>query len=209
MTVRKVSREHGSVIRDADEFEQSQTALDRRALFPAVPWHAQQCPKDARAVAGVETHHDVLERGHLAEQTDVLEGTREPKAGDLVTLATEHRLSLEQNLAACRLVDPGHCVEAGGLASTIRTDQSEDLATLDVKRDIVEGDEAAEFHGQVFDLHDVLAEVDGDVALRRRGFGHRSINVNLDVEGGHGRPLHRNAALLRRHRAAPLPATRW
>ena len=50
-----------------------------------------------------------------------------------------------------RLVEAGDAVEHGGLAGAVRPDQRGDGAALDVEGQIVDGDEAAEAHGQMLD----------------------------------------------------------
>src|SRR5690242_13074123 len=100
----------------------------------------------------VGTHHDVLQRRHLREQADVLEGTGDAHPGDLVLLAPGHHLAAEPDLATGGPVDAGHRVEAGGLSGSVRPDQAEDLALAQREADLVEGEYAAEAEGNVVHL---------------------------------------------------------
>ena len=56
-----------------------------------------------------------------------------------------------------RLVEAGDAVEHGGLAGAVRADQRGDLASLGAERQIVDGHNAAETHGQTIDVKNVIA----------------------------------------------------
>jgi hypothetical protein len=59
--------------------------------------------------------------------------------------------AVEEHLSARRLVDAGNHVEAGRLAGTVRTEQAQDLALVDIEAHIIDCLEAAEVDGEVFD----------------------------------------------------------
>src|SRR5690606_23723089 len=67
------------------------------------------------------------------------------------------------------LVEAGDAVEDGRLAGAVGADQRGDVAAPDIEGKIVDGDEAAEPHGQMLDRQDgVLDPASGRRAARRR-----------------------------------------
>ena len=108
-------------------------------------------------------HHQVFQRGHAGKQPDVLEGARDlclfrnaeivqpfELDGAAVVMRQPHR-------AAGGFVEAGDAVEHGGLAGAVRSDQRGDLAPLGRERQVVDGDDAAEPHGQAIDGQDAIA----------------------------------------------------
>ena len=87
----------------------------------------------ARAVAGVGADHDVVQRGHVGEQADVLERAGDAEPGDLVGPAPGEVGAREPDLALGRLVHAGDDVEHRRLARSVGPDQGEDLALVDVR----------------------------------------------------------------------------
>ena len=127
----------------------------------------------------------ILEHRHAREQPDVLERAGDPRAaGDEIV---RHALEQEQRAVAARqaarvakgqrieivpyggvamgerdppfarLVEAGDAVEHGGLAGAVRPDQRGDVAAPDGERQAVDGDEAAEPHGEMLDPQERLA----------------------------------------------------
>ena len=96
--------------------------------------------------------HDVLERGHTREQPDVLERAGDAEGADLVSLEAPELLTVEGHRAFGRLVDTGEKVEERGLAGTVRTDEGDDLALVDVQVDVRKGLEAPEHHRHLVSL---------------------------------------------------------
>ena len=146
-----------AAMRDADEVQQRRGPLDRRLLLAAVPRGAHERPRHRRVVTGVGADHHVLQRRHLAEQPDVLEGAGDAHAGDLVPLDAAQRRAVEDHRAGGGPVDTGDRVEAGGLACTVRPDQAEDLAAADVERDRVQGGQPAELDREILCLQQGFA----------------------------------------------------
>ena len=68
---------------------------------------------------------DVIENTHRAEEPDVLKGPRHPALGESMRELLGGGISGESDLPFRRLIDSGDHVEYGGLARTIRTDQSD------------------------------------------------------------------------------------
>src|SRR6266511_2439926 len=152
LTVRQVAGDLPRAPLDADEAQQVHRLLFAGPLLVPVPGQPEQGADHAGLVPGIGAHHRVLQRGHLGEQADVLEGTRHAQPGDLVLLAAGERHPPEPDLAGRGGVHPGHGVEAGGLAVAVRPDQAEDLALVEVERHPVERHHAAEAQRHIVDL---------------------------------------------------------
>ena len=148
----------------------------------------------------------ILQHGHAGKQPDVLERAgdarllRDQKIGHALeqkkrAVGSHHAAlaavgqgiervphrgiaALQRDAALGRLVEAGDAVEHGGLAGAVRPDQRGDGAALDVEGQIVDGDEAAEAHGQMLD-----AEHGGAVAR-----GPSAVSL-LDQIGGDGLAL--------------------
>ena len=177
---------------DPHELQQRHAAVDRVALLRAVALRAEQGARDGRLVPRVCADGDVLERRHVGEQADVLERPRDAASGDLVALRPDDGTPVEDDVARRRPVDARHRVEGGRLAGAVRADEPEDLAALDVERDVVERSEAAELHGDVAQREQRLADMGADGALGRdhlgdyvrvRERGDDLLDVDLDALG--------------------------
>jgi len=59
---------------------------------------------------------------------------------------------MEINTAGCRLDKTGNAVDDGGLAGSVGTDDAQNFPAVDFKTDPIEGDDAAEGLGYLFDL---------------------------------------------------------
>ena len=124
---------------------------------------------------------DVLENAELGEQTDILEGTGDALSGyhigsegddlivhthvlagvDLFHLALrvvlDDSLTHEVYLAVGRLIDAGDAVERGGLACAVRADEGDYLTLVDIEVQVIDGDNAAELHGYIFNMQNVFS----------------------------------------------------
>ena len=89
----------------------------------------------------------------------------------------------QRDAALGRLVEAGDAVEDRGLAGAVRADEGGDVAAADVEGEIVDGDEAAEAHGQVLDRR----------AAGRRASGVRRRRVAIS-DPRPGRPCRRRCA---------------
>jgi hypothetical protein len=92
----------------------------------------------------VHADEDVLDRGHLLEETDVLERPADPALDDRVRRLAGDVLAVEHDAPRGRHVDAREHVEEGRLARAVRPDQRDDGAAHDREVDVVRGDEAAE-----------------------------------------------------------------
>jgi hypothetical protein len=97
-----------------------------------------------RPRAAVRTDEHVVEHGHRLEQLHVLERARDPAPDDPVRRRPQQAPAVEVELARIRPVQPRDHVEERGLAGAVRPDQADDLAGVDVERDLVDRDDPAE-----------------------------------------------------------------
>jgi hypothetical protein len=104
----------------------------------------------------VHRHEDVLERGHVVEEADVLECPRHAERCHLVRRQSADRRAVEDHSAGRRLVDPGEDVEERRLARAVRADEADDRAARNDEVDIVDRDQASELLAHLDGLEDVL-----------------------------------------------------
>ena len=130
--------------------------------------------------ADVAPDHHVLERRHLGEQADVLEGAGDAGLGHFVHRRRLVGLAGQLEGAAVGRVQAGHHVEEGGLAGAVGADQAVDLAALDGDADVGQGLQAAEALGDAGDLENIaviagsyLPTTGVGAALPCSGEGHR------------------------------------
>src|SRR5690606_20513629 len=123
-----------------------------RQLFRPRARPEKEMRQHAGAAMRMAAEHHVVEHGRHVEEFDVLEGARDAEAGNAVRRHLRDVLALEADTAGCRLIDAAYEVEDRRLAGAVRTDDREDLALVDAEADAVDGLDAAEMHGQVFDF---------------------------------------------------------
>ena len=92
---------------------------------------AQHALKTGVALLIVQTDLDVVLHRHGVEQADVLEGTGNTHAVDLVDRLARGVLTVEQDGAVRGLVHLGEQVEDRGLTGTVGSDQTGDLGLAD------------------------------------------------------------------------------
>ena len=167
VTVGEIPRE---VLVAALEGAESQELARVIRCFPLLAPDAR-CAKDRANDATVETsvhaHEHVLERGHLLEEPDVLEGAADAELRDRVWRLAGHIRPVEDDFPPGRLVDTGEHVEERRLSRSIRPDQADDGADRDREVHVVDGDQSAE----------LLPDVDGLEQVRRRG-AHPRASIN-------------------------------
>ena len=103
-------------------------------------------------------HHQILEHRHALEQPDVLEGAGD--AGVAIDIVVVEPLQVEALTAGMgelhqtfgRLVEAGDAIEHRGLAGAVRPDQRSDVVAAHRERNVVDGEQPTEAHGQVLDL---------------------------------------------------------
>src|SRR5438046_514955 len=93
--------------------------------------------------AGVHADQNVLDRGHVAEEPDVLERPADAERGDLIGTETDERAALPRHGAGVGGVEAGEDVEQRRLAGAVGADDRGD-PTVEREIDAVDGGEAAE-----------------------------------------------------------------
>src|SRR5439155_22715418 len=98
--------------------------------------------------------------GELAEEADVLEGARDPGAGDLARLERDdvHPAKMDR-AAGIGIVDARDQIEDRGLAGAVRADETEDRSLRDRERDVAHRAEAAEGLRDFVELEDRALEL--------------------------------------------------
>ncbi len=139
---------------EAHVLQQRQAPVAHVLLLARGSRRAQHDPEHAALRAAVPAHHDVLQRRHLVEEADVLEGARDAQPGDLRREHAGDLATLEADGARRGPVDAGDGVEQRGLAGPVGADQPDDLVLVGVEVDLVDGDEAAERLDQLCGLED-------------------------------------------------------
>ena len=74
----------------------------------------------------------------------MLEGTGDAALEDIARTQAADHIAAEPHVAARRLEHAGNDIEQSRLAGTVRADQRDDLAGLDVERHVVDRGEPAE-----------------------------------------------------------------
>ncbi len=178
--------------------------VDRGALGNRIAADAEQAEQGVagrhhqRVVLG---HQQIFQHRHAAEQADVLEGARDPRAlrdqifghaleqkkfavraaqaavaaaGQGLEFAPGGGGAVDQGEPSLgRLVEAGDAVEHGRLAGAVRPDQCDDAAALDGKTDILDGAQPAKMLGDAVDLEE-------------RGLAHGFLaNPNRSAMNGH------------------------
>src|SRR5471032_2347437 len=144
IAIRQETRGALGELADADEVQQLLGALADRRFFQARGLVAEHGAEHALMGAHVAADHDVFQRRHLAEQTDVLEGAGDAGLGHFMRRGRRIRLAGQLESARVRLIQAGDDVEEGGLAGAVRPDQAVDLALHDLDADIGQRLQAAE-----------------------------------------------------------------
>ena len=76
---------------------------------------------------------NVIENSQVREQADVLEGAGDTELGDGIRRKVPKVATAELDGTGGRRVNTGDTVERRGLAGTIRADQCDDLAAIDLE----------------------------------------------------------------------------
>src|SRR5690606_10978359 len=134
--------------------EQLARPIPDRGFLAALEGRLEHRPPDTGTGAHVTADGNVLERGHLAEEPDVLEGAGDARLGHLVDRAGLVGPAAQAEAAGIGHVQAGDDVEEGGLARPVRPDEAVDLAATDPDADVGERLQAAEALVHARDLED-------------------------------------------------------
>jgi hypothetical protein len=102
--------------------------------------------------AGPERNAQVLDHRHAGERLRDLEGPDDTEPGPTVGGKGRDVSSVEENSAAVGRQRAANAVDESGLPRSVRSDEAEPLARLDVETHPVQGSEAAEPLRQSLDL---------------------------------------------------------
>src|SRR5207244_12717194 len=85
---------------------------------------------------------------------------------------------LQRDASLGRLVKAGDAIEHGGLAGAVRPDQRRNVRALGDKREVVDGKETAEAHGEMVDAQDRGAHT-SPVRARGAAMALRSLSTTV------------------------------
>src|SRR5437879_4427628 len=166
IAIRQIAGGVVGAVKEPDAVEPKPRRIDRAFLRGAPGWCADQ-PEKGQARGQhqriVLRDHQIFERGHAGKQPDILEGARDlalfgtPEIVQPLELDFSAVIVRQSHSTAGWLVEAGDAVEHGGLAGAVRPDQRGDHAPLGAKRQIVDGDNAAEAHRQMIDPENAIA----------------------------------------------------
>ena len=142
--VGKVARHHIATPAQAHEIEDAPCVLMRFCFIgprcPGVEHGAVPC----RFVMDVHADQDVLDRGQVPKQADILIGAIDTGFRDPVGCHAVDALAGEPDGAFLGSVELHDTVEDGRLAGAVRPDDAVDYSFLDFEVEPVHGDDAAE-----------------------------------------------------------------
>ncbi len=122
--------------------------------------------------AQMRADRDVFQHGHVGHQFDMLKRSGDAEFYDLLRGGMADLFAEHGDRAARGGEHAGDQVERRAFAGAIGTDQRHDLAGLDVERDVVDRDHAAELFAGVVDLQEYVGR---DRGPRARGQDQRRI----------------------------------
>src|SRR5262249_11040416 len=128
---------------------------ERRTEPPHLPEKSAAHPQRAPG-------YDVVERGHAAEQGDIVEGAGKAGGRCLVGPHRRARAALERDAPLLRVVEAINDVEHRGLAGAIWPDDGADLAGSDSEGHSRQCPDAAKRQGDVFDGEQRLGQAFDD-----------------------------------------------
>ena len=92
--------------------------------------------------------HEVLHDRYGLKQLGLLERAGNTSGNDGVGRQAQQIDTAEGNRSPFRMIEAADAIEHGGLAGPVGPNETEDLAFIDIERDIVEGDDAPKTLGE-------------------------------------------------------------
>ena len=126
------------------------------ALRGLLPRQRQQRVPHGRPSPAVQSDQHVFEYTVVLKNARALERPDQAKTGDLVRLEAVQQGAAIAYLAIRGLQESGEDIECGGLAGTVRADETDDFAVANRQIQIGNGDEPAEMHRDVLDRENDL-----------------------------------------------------
>ena len=179
LAIRKRRCRHIRLILQADHLDQLHRELPVCHFLPAV--QPEGCREDIRLRPHMSRDQNILKDRHGLEQTNVLEGSRNPKLRDAVRcpddrvgiklrilaevilphlpsrVVFDNRVSLKLHPPICRLIHPGDDIERSRLARPVRTDQRDNFSLVHIERQVVHCHDTAELHRHILHMEDILS----------------------------------------------------
>ena len=121
-----------------------------------LPVQAQRRAEDIVLRTEMLGDQNVIEDRQIREEPDVLEGPGDAELRDGIRGVATEIAAVELHGTGGRGVDAGDAVERRRLTGTIRADQGDDLATVDLEREAIDRAYAAELHDDVLHLEDIF-----------------------------------------------------
>ena len=104
----------------------------------------------------VHTHLDIVQSGHLSEQTDILEGSGNTQPVDLGCIHALGIHTVNEDRATGGLINRGQQVKDGGLTGTVGTDQTGNLGGADGDVETVDSSQTTELMHQIRRIRDTF-----------------------------------------------------
>ena len=128
----------------------------RLAVAEAVGHGGQQVLPDAI----VHPHLHIVDDAHIVVQPDILEGTGDAHAADLMGGLARRWHPIDEDAAPGGLIDAGEEVKDRGLPGSVGADQSGDLRAADGESEVIHGGQTAEIDAQSAGLqHGGVADI--------------------------------------------------
>ena len=148
VAVGEVAPDHAVLPHEPRILEQLARPDARLRLLVAYARRSDDRLEQRPAQAHVHADEDVLERGHVLEEPDVLERAADAPLRERVRRFSRHLGAIEDDAAGGRLVDAREHVEERRLAGSVRPDKADDRTLRHGEVDVVDGDEASELLAQ-------------------------------------------------------------
>ena len=133
-------------IQELDDF------LHRPALAEFFGPEAQNGMERISSKLHVPSQQQVVQRGHVEEETEILERPGNASPGDLVGREPLKALPSEEDFSLVGMVNVGNAVEQGRLSRAVRSDDGEDLFFFQREIDPCQGLDSSESNRQCVDL---------------------------------------------------------
>src|SRR3954463_11765839 len=148
MPVRQLARRDAGVAAQADELERAPRAGEDALLLGALCRRARERGEDAGMRSGVQADARVLERAHLSEELQILEGAADAGLRAPGRVPARDVGAAKAYRAARNGERAGDEVEQRGLAGAVRADQAVDRAALDAQVHRIDRGQPAEAAAQ-------------------------------------------------------------
>ena len=179
LAIRKRRRQHIRLILQTDHLDQLHGELPVCHFLPAVQSESRR--ENIRLRPHMGRNQNILKDRHGLEQSNVLEGSRNPELRDAVRrsddrigiklrilakvilphlpsrVVFDNRVSLKLHPPICRLIHPRDDIERSRLARPVRADQRDNFTLVHIERQVVHCHDTAELHRHILHVEDILS----------------------------------------------------